>query len=257
MKCINGMVDAALEARVSNTKPTNFDEWIVRMMGTAVADLFMRPYNFKVWAVPTTMVKPDLTFLSNLANEAQMQCAWLGERVAAPDVKTVIKNVIMNKIAGNWGPNATFRFPAHGGTGAIWINVANTIPMEKTFFGEQGCVAKVDADARMVTLKSGKTIHYKKLISTMAIDQLAEQTGDQELQTLSKGLFYSSTHVVGVGLRGERPQRIGDKCWVSAKDQMLHIGLIGYSFTFRRTTVHFTVPPFSPTTPHTISLLLR
>lgn len=59
--CMDGMIDAALEARVSNTKPKNFDEWIVRMMGVGIADLFMRPYNFKVWAVPTTKV--GLVFL--------------------------------------------------------------------------------------------------------------------------------------------------------------------------------------------------
>lgn len=56
VKCIDGMIDAAMEARVANTKPKNFDEWIVRMMGTGIADLFMRPYNYKVWAVPTTKV---------------------------------------------------------------------------------------------------------------------------------------------------------------------------------------------------------
>lgn len=53
---MDGMIDAALEARVSNSKPKDFDEWIVRMMGTGIADLFMRPYNYKVWAVPTTKV---------------------------------------------------------------------------------------------------------------------------------------------------------------------------------------------------------
>lgn len=57
VKCIDGMIDAALEARVSNIRPKTFDEWIVRMMGTGIADLFMRPYNFKVWAVPTTKVE--------------------------------------------------------------------------------------------------------------------------------------------------------------------------------------------------------
>lgn len=56
VKCMDGMIDAALEARVANTKPKDFDEWIVRMMGTGIADIFMRPYNFKVWAVPTTKV---------------------------------------------------------------------------------------------------------------------------------------------------------------------------------------------------------
>jgi protoporphyrinogen oxidase len=50
------MIDAALEARTTITKPKTFDEWIVRMMGTGIADLFMRPYNYKVWAVPTTKV---------------------------------------------------------------------------------------------------------------------------------------------------------------------------------------------------------
>lgn len=36
--CMNGMIDAALEFRVANTKPKNFDEWIVRMMGMAIAN---------------------------------------------------------------------------------------------------------------------------------------------------------------------------------------------------------------------------
>lgn len=40
----------------SKDKPKNFDEWIMRMMGQGLADLFMRPYNFKVWAVPVSDV---------------------------------------------------------------------------------------------------------------------------------------------------------------------------------------------------------
>lgn len=144
-----------------------------------------------------------------------MQCQWLGERVAAPDVKTVVKNVVLNKEAGNWGPNATFRFPARDGTGGIWIAVANTLPDEKKRFGKKGEVTKVDATKKVVTLQDGTTIGYEKLVSTMNVDQLVESMGNQELVTLSKGLFYSSTHVIGVGLRGKRPERIGDKCWVS------------------------------------------
>ena len=144
----------------------------------------------------------------------QMQCAWLGERVAAPDLKNVVKNVILQKTAGNWGPNATFRFPAHGGTGAIWIAVAKTIPKEKTMFGSHATVAKVNADNKFVTLESGKTIGYEKLVNTMAVDSLVEKMGDQSLISLSKDLFYSSTHVIGVGVRGQRPERIGDKCWL-------------------------------------------
>ena len=57
MKCVEGMIDAAIAARTATTKPKDFDEWIVRMMGDGLADLFMRPYNYKVWAVPTTKVR--------------------------------------------------------------------------------------------------------------------------------------------------------------------------------------------------------
>lgn len=158
----------------------------------------MRPYNYKVWAVKTT----------------RMQCKWLGERVAAPDLKTVTKNLILQKPAGNWGPNATFRFPARGGTGGIWIAVANTLPKEKLLLGAQNTVVKVDADKRIVTLKSGKTIQYGRLVSTMAVDHLAEAIGDKDLIAASKELFYSTTHVIGIGIRGKRPERIGDKCWL-------------------------------------------
>lgn len=143
-----------------------------------------------------------------------MQCQWLGERVAAPNVKAVTRNVILGKTAGGWGPNATFRFPARDGTGGIWIAVADTIPQEKKRFGKANEVVKVDARKKIVSLKDGTSIGYDKLVNTMAVDSLVEKMGDEELIKLSKGLYYSSTHVIGVGLRGARPERIGDKCWV-------------------------------------------
>jgi len=162
----------------------------------------MRPYNFKVWAVPTT----------------RMQCQWLGERVAAPNLKMVTKNVILNKTAGNWGPNATFRFPAHGGTGGIWKAVAKTLPQNKFMLDTK--VVKVDVEKKTVQLGNGTRIAYKKLVSTMPVDELASMmsAGSTTTKVVQEGvnhLYYSSTHVIGIGIRGTRPNRIGDKCWVS------------------------------------------
>lgn len=56
VKMVEGLIDASLEARVANTKPKDFDDWILRNVGVGIADAFMRPYNYKVWAVPTTKV---------------------------------------------------------------------------------------------------------------------------------------------------------------------------------------------------------
>ena len=67
VRCMDGLIDAALEGRVANTKPQNFDEHIMRTMGAGIADVFMRPYNFKVWAVPTTKVCREVQLSSSEA----------------------------------------------------------------------------------------------------------------------------------------------------------------------------------------------
>ena len=58
----------------------------------------------------------------------KMQSSWLGERVATVDTNKAITNVLLKKEDAGWGPNATFRFPQNGGTGAIWKGVAKLLP---------------------------------------------------------------------------------------------------------------------------------
>ena len=193
--CLTGMAEAAAEAaKSSSNKPANFDEWILRTMGKGIADLFMRPYNFKVWAYPTTA----------------MQCEWLGERVAAPDVKRAITNVIRNKEDAGWGPNAVFRFPKEGGTGAIWKGVAELLPKERQKYGPGCAVVAVDAESKRATLASGDVVEYESLLTTMPLDvTLAAAKAPKEL---SEGLLKSSSHIIGIGLRGKCPH--GTKCWL-------------------------------------------
>jgi len=197
IKCIDGMIEAIEERSRAKEKPKSFDEWIMRMMGKGIADLFMTPYNYKVWAVPTT----------------HMQCRWLGERVAAPSLKLVVRNVLNKKIAGNWGPNATFRFPARDGTGGIWEAVHKTLPPQRFQF--QKSLVRIEGKNRIAHLSDGSTISYRSMISTIPLDEICEIIDEAEpLRETSRALMYSSTHVIGVGIRGTLPPRIGDKCWL-------------------------------------------
>ncbi|KAL8280651.1 hypothetical protein RQP46_006974 [Phenoliferia psychrophenolica] len=197
VKCIEGMIDAAEQRARAQPKPKTFDEWIIRQMGAGLADLFMRPYNFKVWATPTT----------------EMQCEWQGERVAAPSLKLALSNVLNNKVAGGWGPNATFRFPARDGTGGIWKAVASTLPNERFSFGKT--VIRIEGKKRIAHLSDGSTVKYRALISSMPLDEITEiLDGADDLRPISRELVYSSTHIIGVGVRGVLPPRIGDKCWL-------------------------------------------
>jgi protoporphyrinogen oxidase len=46
--CLSGLVEARLADAAAKEPPVTFDDWIMRSMGRGIADLFMRPYNFKV-----------------------------------------------------------------------------------------------------------------------------------------------------------------------------------------------------------------
>jgi len=191
VQCINGLIEAKVANALAKSPPANFDEWIMRVMGQGIADIFMRPYNYKVWAVPPAL----------------MQCSWLGERVATANVAKVIENVLRNKTESGWGPNAVFRFPQHGGTGGIWKKVAGLLPASKQRF-KKTAVA-IDAAAKVVSFADGTSIHYEQLITTIPLDVTLTMLGRE---ALGRRLTYSSTHIIGLGLRGVSPHE--NKCWL-------------------------------------------
>ncbi|EIW69004.1 hypothetical protein TREMEDRAFT_31510 [Tremella mesenterica DSM 1558] len=205
LSCIDGLIVASeIRAATPTIRPKTFDEWIIRNMGEGIANCFMRPYNYKVWGVPTY----------------QMQCEWLGERVAAPSLRLVVRNALTKEVAGNWGPNALFKFPARGGTGGIWKAVTALLPIEKFRMSKSGTVTSVNVSEKSVSLGDGRKVKYQNLINTMPITELLgrlkglESLRLQQLKEASKGLIWSNTIILGIGIRGERPERIGDKCWL-------------------------------------------
>ncbi|KAK6189445.1 hypothetical protein LQW54_013265 [Pestalotiopsis sp. IQ-011] len=192
--CLGGLIDAAAEAKTA-PKPKTFDEWILCNLGQGIADCFMRPYTWKVWATKPTM----------------MSCSWLGERVPAPDAKKAASNVLKGVVQGNWGPNATFRFPSVGGTGYIWQSVASTLPQDRLHYDK--IVSSVDEDQKLVTFEDGHVAHYDSLITTMPLDSLVSKLKNLDKYAACDKLYYSSTNVVLVGVRGERSDDIGSTCW--------------------------------------------
>lgn len=190
-----------------------------------------------------------------------MQCEWLGERVAAPSLRTVVRNVVTKEAAGNWGPNALFRFPTRGGSGGIWTAVADLIPSSKFRLGESGSVKAVYPMEKIVEMADGRQVRYKHLVSTMPVDGLLDRLEgvktDGMKEAAKNGLVYSSTIVLGIGLRGKRPERIGDKCEWSlscrSRTTSINADLFQAGSIFPRTTHLSIAPPSSPTTRLTIA----
>ncbi len=191
-KCIND-----LESPRSMTVLKNFEDWMVASFGEGLTDLFMRPYNFKVWAHPAEM----------------MSYQWIGERVATVDVERLKKNLSESRDDGSWGPNARFRFPTRGSTGVVWKNVASLVGSEKVHLRHQ--VRNIQPERRRLVVRDlnnqkDREVKYDVLLSAIPLNQLARLCG------LSvKGDFLAAdVHIVGLGLKGQCPEHLRKKTWI-------------------------------------------
>jgi protoporphyrinogen oxidase len=192
-ECVRGLLTAS---GAGAPRPANFREWILATFGPGIAEVFLLPYNFKVWAYPPEM----------------MSCDWVGERVAVPPLEKVIKGICLESDEVSWGPNNKFRFPKQGGTGAIWRALATRLPEANLRLGDG--VEGIDARARELQLRSGLRIRYEHLLSSMPLDRLSAMVAEPELAAAARRLRYSGTHVVGIGLDGEPPDHLRTKCWM-------------------------------------------
>lgn len=177
-------------------KPNTFRAWLLASFGSGICDSFLFPYNRKVWAY----------------DPEKLNVEWMGERVATVDVARIRENIKLQRDDVGWGPNSTFRFPLHGGTGAIWRALALMLPSKQLHFDRR--VVGVDSSRRQVALHNGDRVDYDALISTLPLDVLLSMLGDRTLATPASRFVYSSSHIVGVGLRGAPREDLQTKCWI-------------------------------------------
>ena len=82
--------------------------------------------------------------------------------------------------------------------------MAKLLPPARMHLGAGNAVKAVDADKKTVTLASGATVAYDSLVSTMPLDILLRMLGKNEW---ADGLTHSSSHIIGVGIRGACPSQ--------------------------------------------------
>ncbi len=188
--CVTGL----LEAQRQEHNPTNFGEWVQSVMGAGIAKHFMLPYNFKVWATP-----PEL-----------MNYVWIGERVSVVDVDSILKNVILGEDQVSWGPNNSFRYPRHGGTGFLYDKLRAFIDHNLHL---ETPVASVDPVAKEVRTADGRVWPYDVLLNTMPLNKLVGCTESvpDAVRAATDGLVWSGSHIVGVGI--DRPAQ-STKNWI-------------------------------------------
>jgi protoporphyrinogen oxidase len=141
-----------------------------------------------------------------------MDVAWIAERVPRPELARVLANLLDARDDDGWGPNARFRYPKEGGTGAIWRDVAGRIGAGFVQCGRTAVA--IDPKARRVVFADGGEDRYDSLISTLPIDRLVALAGLDWLVPAARELSSSTVHVVGLGMEGELPDALAGRKWI-------------------------------------------
>lgn len=180
-----------LAAATGRPVDDSFAAWMDATFGEGICALFLRPYNRKVWQHPLE----------------DMSAAWLGERVARPRAED-------DAPRSDWGPNATFRYPVRGGTGAIWKGVARLLP---DTIVRTGCrVVGIDPEGRRITLADGEVVPYDTLLGTMPLDALVACLPDSSpaVKAAAARLVANTVELVGVGVGLPADEAMRRRTWM-------------------------------------------
>jgi len=225
LECLYGLVDIIGEKK--NIK--NFFEFIKFTMGDGISKHFMIPYNSKVWSWPLD----------------KMNAEWIAERVSLVDIKKLINHIVTQKDDVLWGPNAFFKYPKMGGSGAFWKEFLDIFP-KKIFF--QKNAIRLNIKKKLIYFSDNSQESYDFLISTLPLDNLIfSSNSSSKIKALSKKLKHNSGFLVGLGINGKQPKILDKKIALYFPD---------YKWSFHRATIlrNFST---SMTPPNTWSILFE
>jgi protoporphyrinogen oxidase len=188
VECVMGIVESR-----DATRRDNFDNWITSVFGEGIAEHFMRPYNFKVWAHPLET----------------MGVNWQGDRVPTVDLRRILQNQVEDRDDVSWGPNNLFKFPLLG-TGMLYNRIAESLP-QPVELGKDA--VRIDVAAKRVEFADGSSDTYDKLVTTMPLTELVKVIVDcpPELVAAAGDLKWTEGLFVGIGVADPCPST---KCWM-------------------------------------------
>jgi protoporphyrinogen oxidase len=171
------------------------DEWMEKTFGSGIYQLFMHPYNQKVWAT----------------DPSQLSSSWIAERISVVNYDQALRCYILEEDNVDWGPNSTFIFPLKGGTGEIFRRLAALLPSNNIHYNTE--IAHLNIKKRELELIDGSVVDYDILISTMPLNELIRRSTDapESVRGEALQLRYSGTYVVGCGF--DMPLS-DDWCWM-------------------------------------------
>lgn len=196
--CINEFIRTYVRAEKREIPPPkNFREWIFATFGRGIAELYMIPYNEKIWNYPAHL----------------MSAHWMEGRVPRPPVEDVIKSAIGIETEG-YTHQSIFSYPVEGGIEALVTSIADGL--EDAIFTGFPVRSLVFRDGHWEVSDGTRTISGDRVISTIPLQHLVTCLHDipDEVKNAVQALRYNSVACIQMGIRGTVP----DISWLYIPD---------------------------------------
>lgn len=168
--------------------PKNFRDWIYATFGRGISELYMIPYNEKIWNFPSE----------------QMSAHWMEGRVPRPPVEDVIKSAIGIETEG-YTHQSIFSYPVDGGIEALVTSIAHGL--EDSILTDFRVTSLVFRDGLWEAGDGTRTVSGDRVISTIPLQHLITCLGDipEEVKNAVDALRYNSVACIQIGIRGKVP----------------------------------------------------
>ncbi len=201
--CLNEFVRTLISVEKGElVPPKNFREWLIYTFGKGIAELYLIPYNEKIWKFPAE----------------KMSLHWVDGRIPRPPVEDVIKAAVGIETEG-YIHQAVFSYPRRGGIEALIKAIAQPI---KESIQTGFAVSSIRKDDEKFTVSDGACkVAADRCISTIPLQELLKCMDDvpEHVQRSCDELNYNSLVCVFLGIKGEVP----DISWLYVPDKELRL----------------------------------
>jgi protoporphyrinogen oxidase len=193
--CIAGFREAA-DLRRSASEPRTYSEWCHYHYGNAFTEHFMLPYAKNYWAVDPHILNTE----------------WIGNKIYAPTLEQIEAGAQARHRENLYYYN-TYRYPRHGGAGALPRAFLNHVKEPLT--GMQA--ETIDLATKTISFADGSEVNYDTLVSTIPLPRLVKLIKDapQAVKSAAQNLQCNSVICILIGL--DKPRK-SDFSWIYFND---------------------------------------
>ncbi len=187
--CINEFIRTLIAVENGRLPPpSNFREWINYTFGKGIADLYMIPYNEKIWKYPTEL----------------MSMHWVDGRIPRPPVEDVIRSAIGIDTEG-YTHQSVFIYPLRGGIEAMVREIAK--PVEENIQTGFHVTSIKNENGKFIISNKKRVISAERLISTIPLQELLPclDAAPENVNRACSELKYNSIACVFLGIKGKVP----------------------------------------------------